>query len=390
MTETLKKLTQEVKEKMSEILSSDESKELIASTKAAEDSGTFEVVISTSDVDRQGESIDQAGIDLTNYKNNPVVLWGHDYYSLPIGICESVELVNGRLVAKGRFAPEAANPFAQQVRKLYDAGIIRATSVGFIVHEMEGHIITKSELLEFSFVPVPANPYALSLSQAKELDLVMLATKGLKLEVKQTDEDELTLPPEDPKVDPPEDDTTEKAPQMGDQCDLGDGEMGTMQDDGNGGIVCKPKAVQQEEGKSLFVLAEKKDAQQIGAVLAQLQNFVDSAIIEASKIILDIYNSEYGQSVAGKEAIAEVLKTNPFFENTKKAFVSFEQKLGIDEGEEQLGDAAPNQRSKDTEALLATLEQWAASKQLLKSIVTAASGALGTINRVEREARGKK
>src|SRR5277367_471892 len=55
--------------------------------KAKDDNGTFDVIISTEDTDRSGEIVKQNGWELTNYKNNPIVLWGHDYYSLPIGVC---------------------------------------------------------------------------------------------------------------------------------------------------------------------------------------------------------------------------------------------------------------------------------------------------------------
>lgn len=197
MENALKKLSAEIKANLEAAMSSTAVKDLIASTKAAEDAGTFEVVVSTPDDDRSGESVDPNGMDMTLFKMNPVVLWGHDYYALPIGVCDSIEVIEGKIVAKGRFAPADANPFAQQVRKLYDAKIVRATSIGFIVKEMNGKIITKGELLEFSFVPVPANPYALSLSHAKSLglDVAMLAMKGLN-DLMKKEEGEDTPEPE--------------------------------------------------------------------------------------------------------------------------------------------------------------------------------------------------
>jgi hypothetical protein len=181
MNEVFKKLTEEIKTKIAEQLQTKEVQDFIVKTKAAEDAGSFEVVVSTADIDRQGETIDQNGWDLSFYRMNPVVLWAHDYFSLPIGITTEIEVRDGKLIAKGIFAPEDANPFAQQVRRLYDLKIVRATSVGFIPREYEGNKITKAELLEFSFVPVPANPFALSLSKAQSLglDLPMLATKGI-------------------------------------------------------------------------------------------------------------------------------------------------------------------------------------------------------------------
>lgn len=188
MNETLKKLTEETKAKLVAAMATKEIADFVTKTKAAEDSGRFRVVISTDDIDRQGEVVDQNGWDLAPYLTNPVVLWAHDYYSLPIGVCDKIgldDIGGGKkgLVAEGQFAPAEANPFAQQVRKLYDAGIVRTTSVGFIAQEMQGNTVTKAELLEFSFVPVPANPYALTVGRAQKigLDFAMLAMKGIKI-----------------------------------------------------------------------------------------------------------------------------------------------------------------------------------------------------------------
>lgn len=188
MNDALKKLSDETKAKLLESIATKQFIDLVASTKSADDkdAGSFRVVVSTSDVDRQGESVDQKGWDLTFFKMNPVVLWAHDYSQLPIGVCTSIEVKDGKLTAEGKFAPADANPFAQQVRKLYDLGMINTTSVGFIPKEYDGQksgVISKSELLEFSFVPVPANPMALRLNQIKELglDTAMLRTKGLEV-----------------------------------------------------------------------------------------------------------------------------------------------------------------------------------------------------------------
>ena len=227
---TFNKISTEISEKLFSYLETPETKEFLEKMKAAdEDSGRFEVVISTADQDRQGEIVDQKGWDLGHYKNNPVVLWGHNYTGLPIGVTDSIELTDGKLVAKGRFAPESANPFAQQVRRLYDAKILRTTSVGFIAKEMEGNTITKAELLEFSFVPVPANPMALSLMKTASFDSAALIQKGLVVEEK-----------------------IEKAEQQaGDVCSLDDGTDGVLEEDGNGNLVCVAKSIESDEEKSM-------------------------------------------------------------------------------------------------------------------------------------------
>lgn len=196
---TYKKLSEEIKSALIEHLQSKEMQEFIEKTKAANDSGTFEVIVSTADIDRQGESIEQGGWNFGLYKQNPIVLWAHDYSMLPIGVTESIETIDGKTVAKGKFAPEEANPFAQQVRRLYDLKIVRATSVGFIAKQMEGNKITEAELLEFSFVPVPANPYALSLMKTNNLDVQEFMTKGLLAKEEEQPEKPEEQKPEEEK-----------------------------------------------------------------------------------------------------------------------------------------------------------------------------------------------
>lgn len=424
MNETLKKFTAEIRAKIAESFQSPDIRSIVEATKAATDNGTFEVVISTDNIDRQGESIKQDGWDLSFYKLNPVVLWGHDYYSLPIGICDEITVSGGKLTAKGRFAPEEANPFAQQVRRLYDLKIVRATSVGFIVLEAEGDLIIKAELLEFSFVPVPANPYALSLSQAKELhlDFAMLETKGLKLEAKdeksiaKAEGDECEMPDGSMGEMHPNDAgemvcmvKKSKAPALGDECELPDGGgMGTMQDDGNGGMVCKPNPEPEPEKTAEELATEAdakllddakiffkidagsvKDAQQIGAILAQLQNVIDNALIMASRLILDIVQSEYGQSDAGKTAIAEVIKSNSNIASIKITVADLEQKLGIGEGEERHDGDAPNERSQDTgfKESMKSVDEFLMTRNILKSVVTSANQALERMNEKARQYR---
>lgn len=247
--EALKKMNTEVREAIEKALGSSGIQDTIAATRAAtaEDSGTFEVIISTDAVDRQGESIKQDGWDLSFYKMNPVVLWAHDYYSMPIGVCDSIGVENGKLVAKGRFAPAEANPFAQQVRALYDAGMMRTTSVGFIAKEVDGETITKAELLEFSFVPVPANPMALSLRQMKELgiDREALSFKGISIKEKAegdtctlADGTEGIIDAEGVCVAIEGPDTAKADPMPGDTCTLEDGTEGVI--DEGGTCVVKP------------------------------------------------------------------------------------------------------------------------------------------------------
>lgn len=134
-------------------------------TKAA--NGGYSVIASTSDVDRQGDSIDQQGWDIKNFLNNPVMLWAHDYSALPIAKATNVAVDQRGLVLDYEFAPAEGNPMAEQVKTLVDGGFLNAVSVGFMPLERNGNVITKMELFEVSFVPVPANPQALQLMMSK-------------------------------------------------------------------------------------------------------------------------------------------------------------------------------------------------------------------------------
>lgn len=134
-------------------------------TKAA--NGGYSVLASTSSVDRQGDSIDQQGWDIKNFMANPVMLWAHDYSALPVAKATNITIDQRGLVCDYEFAPVEGNPMAQQVKTLVDEGFLNAVSVGFMPLERNGNVITKMELFEISFVPVPANPQALQLMLGK-------------------------------------------------------------------------------------------------------------------------------------------------------------------------------------------------------------------------------
>jgi hypothetical protein len=190
----MKKLTNELAGVLSTFMSSAEVKDVVDRTRAAtaEDTGSFRMVITTENLDRYQEVISIDGWELDHYLSNPVVLWGHDHFTPPVAVTEQLIKEDGKLIAIGRFAP---TDMGQMLRKLYDLGILRASSVGFIEKERQGNLITRAELIEWSFVSVPANPYALGLAFEKGLSLDELVTKGF-LNMKTAEETE-TVPEDD-------------------------------------------------------------------------------------------------------------------------------------------------------------------------------------------------
>ena len=140
-----------------------------ANARKANGVGAVTFVLSTDEVDRHGDVVCSGGWRLEAYRENPVLLWAHDYRHPAIGRAASVWTEPHRLLAKIEFAPSA---FAQEVASLYVAGFQWGVSVGFRPIRWEERRDSRSgafigikyleqELLEVSAVPVPANRSAL-------------------------------------------------------------------------------------------------------------------------------------------------------------------------------------------------------------------------------------
>lgn len=132
--------------------------------------GDFEVVMTSESVDRDGDVILADGWDFSHYLKNPVVLWGHDFLGTPIGKVTEIRREGNSWIAKGVFA---STDKAQECRKLYDEGILKTVSVGFIIRKRKGNVIEEKELLELSFVPIPSNRDARSLRAMQDLEGLM-------------------------------------------------------------------------------------------------------------------------------------------------------------------------------------------------------------------------
>lgn len=128
--------------------------------------GVIEAVIASEKKDRHGERLSIKGIDLSSYKQNPVVLWAHKQDEPPIGRTLSITKQADKLVAKIQFAINE-DDFAHKIYKLYKGGFMRAFSIGFIPKDMDGDMFTQSEMIEHSAVPIPANDEALALAVSK-------------------------------------------------------------------------------------------------------------------------------------------------------------------------------------------------------------------------------
>lgn len=130
----------------------------------------LDFVLSDEEEDRDGDIIRVDGWDTADWEKNPVVLWVHSHRDLPIARGFNLRKEKGQLRASAEFVTEDTYKFAETIFRMFKEGFLNATSVGFRPTEWEmrdnenpfgGIEFVKQELLEWSAVPVPANPRAL-------------------------------------------------------------------------------------------------------------------------------------------------------------------------------------------------------------------------------------
>lgn len=136
--------------------------------------------VSTRAVDRDGEIVLPEGIELDEYRLNPVVLFGHNV-DAPAGKCLWIKADEVGLVAKSQFPIRPKSYTGTEwlpdfVYSMIEADVLRGFSIGFLPLEAREptedelaqpggdrlrRVITRALLVEFSIVSVPSNPLSL-------------------------------------------------------------------------------------------------------------------------------------------------------------------------------------------------------------------------------------
>lgn len=142
-----------------------------------------EMIISTSRVNSYGSRVITAGIDITQYEKNPVLLWMHrrsftNDNPLPIGRVENLHFDGDAL--KGTPVFDMNDPFAKQVADKYENGFLKMCSAGLDIietsvdpqHLLPGQTratIVRAKLTEVSIVDIGSNDDALQLTNSGKL-----------------------------------------------------------------------------------------------------------------------------------------------------------------------------------------------------------------------------
>lgn len=145
--------------------------------------------ISTTTVDMDGDVLVPGGVDLRDFRKNPLVFFGHQIDKFPVGTAVGMKPTPTDIVSKIVFEPRPRSLPAQKewdpdsIHEMMQNGTLRGFSVGATIlpggarpstpkdvsrfGEGVRRVVERWKLNELSIVPLPANPDALAMSVSK-------------------------------------------------------------------------------------------------------------------------------------------------------------------------------------------------------------------------------
>lgn len=156
------------------------------------------VIANTGTVDRTGEQVVLAGVNLANFLANPVILYQHDP-NIPVGSASDVLVTPSGIEMTINFAPAGVSAKADEVCGLMKARVLNAVSIGFDPIETEPmnpadrgkknapQRYLMCDLMETSVVSIPADSGALviqrTVKSAAAEKWTCAAAKDLEIDV---------------------------------------------------------------------------------------------------------------------------------------------------------------------------------------------------------------
>lgn len=141
---------------------------------------TFTVL--DSSVTTYGFRIIPEGVDLEHFKKNPVMLYDHSDWRMPIGRWENIRLEDGKILADAVFDYDDPNEEVQRIIGKVERGFIKAASVGLrdnvmstdTALQIQGQTlptVIKSRLREASIVNIGGNHNAIRLYDEEDAEI---------------------------------------------------------------------------------------------------------------------------------------------------------------------------------------------------------------------------
>jgi len=168
-------------------------------------------ILSTEDIDRDGDVILVGGWKTSEFMKNPVFQIFHDGRQFPIGKFLRVYKHSKQLRGEVQFSDQGTNPTADLAYELVQQDIMRAVSVGFRSNDFEpndsgGYTYKSADLMEVSLVNVPANQNALILAKSFDAETKSVIFKdydpNAEEESEEKQDEDVSAEPEQTEEDP--------------------------------------------------------------------------------------------------------------------------------------------------------------------------------------------
>lgn len=357
--------------------------------------GKITVIASDETEDRSGEVVPVDAWDLENFRKSPRLLVDHDYSVKSIvGIADNIRIEGRKLLFEPRF--HEITELANSVREMVEQGFLDTVSVGFMRKESGGKL--KNELLEISFVAVPCNPSARTLS-----------VKAIEPEQEKKVEEFLKdAVPEESGDEAPKGDESQEEPK--EQADADKGMIEDVNEDNAKRRKIKLRytdaiwmsfnrfvraylsdAVKIEDIKqmggeladSIKEIAGKKPEELAGLddieFLSQMQELVAMKDIQATEKAGRVLSDKNSKLV--KSAIESLELTVGVLKDLLEAA---ETSQGSGDKGADGGGTGPKERSSDAESVQSALEKWMLAKRVLRAVNTATAEALAQSKKLDK------
>jgi HK97 family phage prohead protease len=243
------------------------------------------VVASDETLDRHGDVLPIDQWDISKFKGSPRMLVDHDHsVSSIVGKWDNVRMQGKQLLMDANF--HGITELSKAVQQMVNEGYLDTVSVGFIPHGPEKDGDRGSfELIETSWVTVPANPNARIQASLKEL-LSKAANDADTEKIKEYMGEELADTPSEEEEREDEGDDVEVPPQIVEASLVGTVEDFNKITDKNIAVRCEYSFVESliadsEKLKTLTEAGKSKVEADKGVKLTRL------ALKEASRIVND-------------------------------------------------------------------------------------------------------
>lgn len=123
-------------------------------------------ILSDESLNSYGYKVLTSGIDLKQFKDNPVMFYNHNRELGVIGRWENIRIEGTRLLADPVF--DEADEFARKIKSKIENGFVKSASIGFYTEEQftlkdDERWIMKCRIKECSVVDIPSNENAMAL-----------------------------------------------------------------------------------------------------------------------------------------------------------------------------------------------------------------------------------